>query len=189
MTGFLSSFSGSMRSVPAPAGPDQVNEKPSQHGEAESHDQAIGEQASPPGEETGEAVRGADRAASAAALAIADQILGLAAPTATVDHRSSLALRTSEGSLIQVRTTCTIGRMPGEPGLTVSDGRVSRSHALVRSTDGSLTVEDIGSSNGTFLVRAGLTVKVGAEPIELQFGDQLSTVGGLLLAEVVEDAG
>ncbi|HZV02891.1 MAG TPA: sigma 54-interacting transcriptional regulator [Planctomycetota bacterium] len=64
----------------------------------------------------------------------------------------------------------------------VIDERASRRHAnVVRSSDGRLTVEDLGSRNGT--LRNGLPLEAG-KPVEIGDGDRI-TIGGttLLLRE------
>lgn len=68
-----------------------------------------------------------------------------------------------EGSRFDFDDELTIGR-EGQ-GLTVDDPSVSRSHAVVRSTGESVTVEDLGSLNGTFVngerIRATTTLAHG----------------------------
>lgn len=49
-----------------------------------------------------------------------------------------------------------IGRSSENADLVVNDARVSRAHCRLRLTDGGLTVEDLGSTNGTFLNDARL---------------------------------
>jgi pSer/pThr/pTyr-binding forkhead associated (FHA) protein len=61
--------------------------------------------------------------------------------------------------------------VPATPGMTIgragcdvelSDPNVSRRHALVRDLDGGLAVEDLGSTNGTFVNETRIT---GITPI------------------------
>jgi pSer/pThr/pTyr-binding forkhead associated (FHA) protein len=56
----------------------------------------------------------------------------------------------------------TIGRAGCDVDLTDPD--VSRRHAVVRALDGGLAVEDLGSTNGTFIGRERLT---DARPVEI----------------------
>ncbi len=68
----------------------------------------------------------------------------------------------------------TVGRAAGCQ-VTVDDTYVSQLHARVFSRDGQLMVEDLGSTNGTYLNR----VKV-AGPMVMQKGDRLQ-VGNTVL--------
>ncbi len=127
------------------------------------------------------------RVVSPAAMAIADQIMGLEAALAgRSPNAPQLLLCDAKGHAMTVERECTIGRQEGEGRLTIADGRVSRLHALISNDINGLSVSDLGSSNGTFLVRDGVTVRVGMEPVGLRGGDLVETVDGLLLAEVVE---
>jgi len=57
----------------------------------------------------------------------------------------------------------TIGKAP-ECGLAIQDDYVSRRHARLTASDGMLYVEDLGSSNGTFLrVRHPIVLEAGDE--------------------------
>ena len=128
------------------------------------------------------------RAVGPAAMVIVDQIMGPGATmTASVGVERS-HLRTREGDAYPVGDDVVIGRQPGEHGITVPDGRVSRSHARIRHRDGALVVEDLGSSNGTFVVRNGELLRVDSEPVGVQVGDKIETSGTLLLVEIVEEA-
>jgi len=68
----------------------------------------------------------------------------------------------------------TVGRAPG-CGVSLQDTTVSQLHARVFRRDGRLYVEDLGSTNGTFVNR----VPVSA-PVPLNRGDRLQ-VGGTVL--------
>jgi class 3 adenylate cyclase len=46
---------------------------------------------------------------------------------------------------------CVIGRLASRSDLVVNDPWVSSAHLLITEKDGELTVEDLGSSNGTFM--------------------------------------
>jgi sigma-B regulation protein RsbU (phosphoserine phosphatase) len=73
------------------------------------------------------------------------------------------------------RPVTTIGRSSVND-LPISDKMLSRQHArIVRDSDGSLTVEDLGSRNGTFLNGDRLTTVQALKP-----GDRI-TVGGVTL--------
>src|SRR5579885_335959 len=51
------------------------------------------------------------------------------------------------------------------------EAKVSRKHALIRIADGKITVEDIGSLNGTYVNR-GARLQPGS-PVELKSGDEI----------------
>jgi pSer/pThr/pTyr-binding forkhead associated (FHA) protein len=53
-------------------------------------------------------------------------------------------------------------------GLVLDDSYVSQMHARLFARDGSIMVEDLGSTNGTYLNRRRIT-----SPTELQRGDQV----------------
>src|SRR5262249_8369277 len=73
------------------------------------------------------------------------------------------------------RPVTTVGRSSMND-LPISDKMLSRQHArIVRDTDGGLTVEDLGSRNGTFLNGERLTTVQTLKP-----GDRI-TVGGVTL--------
>lgn len=51
-----------------------------------------------------------------------------------------------------VESTVEIGREPGEPGITIDyDKRISKRHCAVTKRDGGLWIEDLGSTNKTFV--------------------------------------
>jgi len=57
----------------------------------------------------------------------------------------------------------TIGKSP-ESGLALQDDYVSRRHARLTASNGMLFLEDLGSSNGTFLrVRRPIVLEAGDE--------------------------
>jgi len=51
------------------------------------------------------------------------------------------------------------------------EAKISRKHALIRIADGKVTVEDIGSLNGTYVNR-GARLQPGS-PVELKTGDEI----------------
>jgi len=77
-----------------------------------------------------------------------------------------LILRLAQGEQVYtIGTELTIGRA-GQ--LAVPDARVSRQHARVRRLEGRFLLEDLGSSNGTFLNEKRI-----AEPVSLRDGDTI----------------
>ncbi len=69
-----------------------------------------------------------------------------------------------------------IGREPGSADLVLADPGISRRHAAVRALGGAVTVEDLGSSNGTFVNGKSISGEV-----ELAQGDEVQ-VGGTVLS-------
>ncbi len=70
--------------------------------------------------------------------------------------------------------TQVIGR---QGDIMIDDGRISRRHARVNSMDGQITVEELGSTNGTTVDGNGLTV---GQPMPIVEGMEIS-LGGLTL--------
>ena len=73
----------------------------------------------------------------------------------------------SDGASIELSGEQTVGRSP-DCDMVIDDGRVSREHARLRVQNSRLTVEDLGSANGT---RVNETPAVGE--VELADGDIL----------------
>ena len=132
---------------------------------------------------------------SNAALEIADAILeryGSSAEKALGGakdpySRTDLALLVA-GTIKRVSSRGVIlGRRPGPEGIIIADSHVSRRHALVEPTEIGLCATDLGSANGTMIVREGTRSIVGNGRMELKAGDQITTSNNVLLAEVVAD--
>jgi hypothetical protein len=80
------------------------------------------------------------------------------------------------GTTVEIKSELVIGRQ--DAGLTLDDDEVSRRHACVRRVGGALEIEDLGSSNGTFvdgariagptLLGGGARVRVGATELVVQ---------------------
>jgi len=72
-----------------------------------------------------------------------------------------------------------LGREPGASGLLLDDPGISRRHAAVRERAGSITVEDLGSSNGTFVNGERISGEVElADGDEVQLGATVVSVHG-----------
>ena len=78
------------------------------------------------------------------------------------------------GAVYNLAAEVTVGRAPG-CGVSLPDSTVSQLHARVFQRDGRLYIEDLGSTNGTWVNR----VRVGA-PVVLKRGDRVQ-VGSTVL--------
>jgi pSer/pThr/pTyr-binding forkhead associated (FHA) protein len=68
-----------------------------------------------------------------------------------MENRSAYALRSrTSGQLVEIGNETIVGRH-SECDFVISEGEVSRRHAKLLATDAGLLVEDLGSSNGTFV--------------------------------------
>src|SRR4051794_2299774 len=86
------------------------------------------------------------------------------------------------GTQVALQHSLEIGRDP-RSGLVLNDGQVSRMHARVTPRDGDAVVEDLRSSNGTFvnsneliaptLVTAGDQLLIGVSVLELRSAEQM----------------
>src|SRR5687768_764680 len=80
------------------------------------------------------------------------------------------------GRRIEVQAELVLGRE--DAGLTIEDEEISRRHAVVRLREGGLEIEDLGSTNGTYVNGAriegptrlggGDTVKLGRSLLEVE---------------------
>jgi pSer/pThr/pTyr-binding forkhead associated (FHA) protein len=87
-----------------------------------------------------------------------------------------------------VEGEATIGREPGEANLIIEDDGVSRVHARVSAEDSVPTVEDLGSSNGTYVngeridtvieLADGDAIQVGGTVLEVTGADSATRVMG-----------
>ena len=93
-----------------------------------------------------------------------------------VEERPTAGVRHSIGPGI------TIGREDCD--ITLADEEVSRRHARIRALDGSLAVEDTGSTNGTYVNGQRLSGLA-----ELHEGDMLTLGNSALRVEAVREAG
>lgn len=83
-----------------------------------------------------------------------------------------------------------IGREPGAADLVLDDPGISRRHAAVRALGGVLTVEDLGSSNGTYANGHRISGEVElADGDEIQLGGTIVSVHGPDAATAVMGAG
>jgi pSer/pThr/pTyr-binding forkhead associated (FHA) protein len=72
-----------------------------------------------------------------------------------------------------------LGREQGSAGLVLDDPGISRRHAAVRALGGAVTVEDLGSSNGTFVNGERISSEVElADGDEVQLGGTVFSVHG-----------
>ena len=88
------------------------------------------------------------------------------------------------GRRVEVDTELVVGRE--DAGLTIEDEQISRRHAVIRSGDGGVEIEDLGSTNGTYVngmriqtttrLAGGDTVKFGQSVIQFESARGAATV-------------
>ena len=88
------------------------------------------------------------------------------------------------GRRVEVDAELVVGRE--DAGLTVEDEEISRRHAVVRPGDGGIEIEDLGSTNGTYVngtridgatrLAGGDTVKFGRSVLEVESARAAATV-------------
>jgi serine/threonine-protein kinase len=86
------------------------------------------------------------------------------------------------GTEIHVEEELVIGRNASEEGRLADDLEISRRHARVRRSNGGFVLEDLGSTNGTFLngeridgpreLALGDTIEVGGTTLVMEAGDR-----------------
>jgi len=120
----------------------------------------------------------AERAAAARVVLDEDPdvVSGSLAIEVVVDERAqSLALERPDGVRVPLTDGLTLGRAD-ESGVKVRDARASRQHARIVADGTGWSVEDLGSSNGTFVDGAqvrrarldrGQTLTIGDTPLKV----------------------
>jgi predicted component of type VI protein secretion system len=93
------------------------------------------------------------------------------------------------GRRIEVEAELVLGRE--DAGLTIEDEEISRRHAVVRPGDGGLEIEDLGSTNGTYVngsriqgptrLGGGDTVKLGRSLLQVESPRAAATVAAAVL--------
>jgi predicted component of type VI protein secretion system len=88
------------------------------------------------------------------------------------------------GRRIEVDGELVVGRE--DAGLTIDDEEISRRHAVVRPGDGGIEIEDLGSTNGTYVngvriaaatrLAGGDTVKFGRSVLQVESARAAATV-------------
>jgi hypothetical protein len=88
------------------------------------------------------------------------------------------------GRRIEVESELVLGRE--DAGLAIEDEEISRRHAVVRPGEGGLEIEDLGSTNGTYVNGAriqgttrlggGDTIKLGRSLLEVESARAAATV-------------
>lgn len=76
-----------------------------------------------------------------------------------------------------------VGRSPDNDLSLSDDAAVSRQHALIRRTGSAYNLEDLGSQNGTFVVRGGSRIRA-TTLLELQPGDLIEIGSARLVYEL-----
>ena len=79
-----------------------------------------------------------------------------------------------------------LGRDPGLAGSSIVDTRISRRHLFFESIEDVIVVSDLGSTNGSWIIRNGKRLAVESQPAILCPGDKIITVNEVLLAEVID---
>jgi hypothetical protein len=102
-----------------------------------------------------------------------------AAPPPRTSRAGGVRLRVIEppewrGQTYDLGEEVTLGRAPG-CGVSVPDTTVSQLHARLFRRDGTVYIEDLGSTNGTFVNRARVSA-----PVALKRGDRVQ-VGATVL--------
>ena len=137
--------------------------------------------------------------ASEAALAIADELLlsvrdtrprsdGAGTPGSDAGP-AGLRLLVDGRELDVPAGGAVLGRQPGPAGILVADSCVSRRHARVRPTGAGMAVADLGSTNGTVVVRGEVRIDATREDTAIADGDLIMTANGVLLAQIVGEPG
>lgn len=85
----------------------------------------------------------------------------------------------AQGTEILVEDEFTIGRMTEGKGTLAADVEISRQHARIALVDGDYVIEDLGSTNGTFVNSRRL-----AGPEILSVGDTVGVGGTTLVVQV-----
>jgi hypothetical protein len=87
------------------------------------------------------------------------------------------------GQSFEIGKELVIGRE--QAGVTIEDARVSRRHAIVREIPGGIEVEDLGSTNGTFIDGKRLEdARTVGEGAEIRVGSTVLEVRGVVRVEV-----
>ena len=77
-----------------------------------------------------------------------------------------------------------LGRLPGPLGIVVADVHVSRRHIRVERQDDLLVVADLGSTNGTRVLRGDEEIEVASTALPLECGDRIVTNNGIPIAGI-----
>ena len=112
-----------------------------------------------------------------AALDIADAILGTKEPSrkaADNSHRAPAAIAEHICLIVAGEKVLVppggvlLGRLPGPGGVTVANSHISRRHMSLMPTEGGVSVSDLGSTNGTVIVRGDDHLVAGPEPTPIR---------------------
>lgn len=125
---------------------------------------------------------------SAAVVAVVDRLFDVVGlEVASMAQPSALVLTTASGPVeVGFGGRLTVGRNPGRPGLPVGRSDVSKNHLRIEhDEDGSWTVTDLDSTNGTTLERNGERFRLpGHQPVVLSDGDVLEVPSGTVHSHV-----
>ena len=94
------------------------------------------------------------------------------------------------GRRVEVNAELVVGRE--DAGLTIEDEEISRRHAVFRPGDGGIEIEDLGSTNGTYVngvriegatrLASGDTVKFGRSVLQVESARAAATVAAAVPA-------
>ena len=138
-----------------------------------------------------EAVR--SRPVSRIAEGLASQLLGLNESAnrhladladGTASEREVLCLLVDGADVLVPAEGIVLGRVPGPAGVVVADVHVSRRHIRVERQDDHLVVVDLGSTNGTRILRGDEAIEVASTVVPLECRDRIVTSDGIPLTEV-----
>src|SRR5580698_7526140 len=87
----------------------------------------------------------------------------------------------SAGTTVDVGDQVVIGREVGD--LVIPDPEMSRSHTRVRAVDGGVVIEDLGSTNGTFVNNVRIT-----EPLRVTTNATIRTGGSEMTLDLLTPA-
>jgi hypothetical protein len=134
----------------------------------------------------------ADVAALLAALAAGHARGGHSVPVRSAPAQAALVALTTAGGtrvILEENAPAVIGRLPSL-ALSVQESVVSRQHVSISIVDGTPAAEDLGSTNGTWINRAGRRIDLQAgQPEALRNDDWLFCEDAPLIHVAITAAG
>ena len=130
---------------------------------------------------------------SQAALDIADTILGTVGPDrSALDNEhcapgpmgEDICLVVAGERVLVPSEGVVLGRQPGPTGVVLASSHISRRHMSLMPTGTGVSVCDLGSTNGTIILRGDDQIEVGSAATPIEVGDTIMTTDGVHIAEV-----